>query len=74
MENCLELALPDSVAWEGMPLDHLPPGIEIEQVLRHLAHRLRHPFLRVVPGLPTEPVKGRRPTIRPKVAGGAVTR
>ena len=65
-ERILELELPRRVLRERVPLHHLPRGVELEQLVRHVAHRLLDRGLRARPGRAAELVELR---LRVRAAG-----
>ncbi len=48
-EAGFQVLLPDGVRRKGMPLHYLPPGIQLQQLLGHLLHRLAHLLLDLRP-------------------------
>ena len=57
LERVLELLLPVRVGAEGMALHRLARGVELEQLLGHVAHRLLDAGLGLFPGRAAEPVE-----------------
>ncbi len=60
LERVLELLLPVRVGTEGVPGRGLAGGVELEEILGHVAHGLAHARLRPLPRGAAEPVE-RRP-------------
>ena len=59
-EGVLELLLPVRVGAEGVAGHGLARGVELEELLRHVAHRLLDPALGAFPGRAAQPIE-RRP-------------
>ena len=57
LERVLELLLPVSVGAEGVARHRLARGVELEQLFRHVAHRLLDARLGLFPGRAAEPVE-----------------
>ena len=60
LEGVLEFLLPVRVGAEGVARHRLARGVELEQLLGHVAHRLLDPGLRALPRRAAEPIE-RRP-------------
>ena len=59
LEGVLELALPVAVGGESEPLGHLAFGVELEQLVRHVAHPGLDAFLGAFPGRAADAVERR---------------
>ena len=59
LEGVLELLLPVRVGAEGVARHRLARGVELEQLLGHVAHRLLDARLGLLPGRAAEPVERR---------------
>ena len=59
VERVLELLLPVRVGAEGVTLHRLARGVELEQLLGHVAHGLLDAGLGLLPGRAAEPVERR---------------
>ena len=57
LERVLELLLPVAVGAEGMARDRAAGGVELQQLLGHVAHLLLDARLRLLPGRPAELVE-----------------
>ena len=57
LERVLELLLPMRVGAEGVARNGLARGVELEQLLGHVAHRLLDARLRLLPRRPAEAVE-----------------
>ena len=67
LERLLELVLPRALAAEGVAGAGLPLGVEPQQLLRHVPHRLLDAGLRLLPGAAAELVDA-----RPRALGARV--